>query len=99
VITLRTMTIGCLQAKLSIPEARSLKDKRMVLRSLKDRLMNKRNISVAEVEDQDLWQSAILAIVTVASEKEVVEKRLAEVSEFIRSNPQVVLLDIMVEMI
>ena len=92
------MVIGCLQAKLSIPAARSLKDKRMVLRSLKDRLMNKRNISVAEVDFQDVWKSAVLAVVTVASEKEVVEKRLAEVSEFIRSNPEIVLLDIMVEM-
>ncbi|MCS6770789.1 MAG: DUF503 domain-containing protein [Kiritimatiellae bacterium] len=93
------MTIGCLQAKLSIPEARSLKDKRMVLRSLKDRMLNKMNVSVAEVDHQDLWQSCVLAVVTVAAEKETVEQRLADVSEFIRSNPQVVLLDVMVEIL
>ncbi len=93
------MVIGCIQVKLSIPEARSLKDKRMILRSLKDRMMNKMNISVAEVGDQDLWQSCHLAAVTVAAEKAVVEKRLSEVSEHIRGNPRVVVLDIMVEMI
>ena len=93
------MVIGCLQAKLSIPAARSLKDKRMVLRSLKDRLMNKMNVSVAEVDLQDVWKSAILAVVTVAAEKETVEHRLSDVSEFIRSNPEIVLVDIMTEVL
>lgn len=86
------MVIGMLRATLSLPEAHSLKDKRMVLRSLKDRALNKMNVSVAEVAHQDLWQSATLAFVTVAAEKEVVEKRLAEVSEHLRSDPRAVLL-------
>lgn len=93
------MTIGCLQARLSIPEAQSLKDKRMVMRSLKDRMLNKMNVSVAEIDHQDLWQSSVLAVVTVAAERDVVERRLAEVSDFIRSNPQVVLIDIRVEVL
>jgi len=93
------MTIGCLQAKLSIPEAGNLKEKRMVLRSLKDRMMNKMNISVAETDLQDLWQSAKLTVVTVAAEKEVVERRLSDAADFIRSEPRVVLLDYMTEMI
>lgn len=93
------MTIGCLQAKLSIPEAGNLKEKRMVLRSLKDRMMNKMNVSVAETDLQDLWQSAKLTVVTVAAEKEVVERRLSDVADFIRSEPRVVLLDYMTEMI
>jgi uncharacterized protein YlxP (DUF503 family) len=93
------MVIGCLQAKISIPAAQSLKDKRMVLRSLKDRMMNKMNISVAEVDFQDIWKSAQLAVVTVAAEKDVVEKRLADVRDFIHSNPEIVLMDVMVEII
>jgi uncharacterized protein YlxP (DUF503 family) len=93
------MVIGCLQAKISIPAANSLKDKRMVVRSLKDRMLNKMNVSIAEVDHQDVWKSSRLAIVTVAAEKHIVEQRLAEVSDFIRSNPELVLLDIMVEMI
>ena len=87
------MVIGLLQATLSIPESHSLKDKRMVLRSLKDRALNKMNVSVAEVDQQDLWQAATLAFVTVAAEKDVVEKRLAAVSEHLRSDPRAVLLD------
>jgi hypothetical protein len=93
------MVIGCLQASLSIPAAQSLKDKRMVLRSLKDRMMNKMNISVAEVDHQDVWKSAILAVVTVAAEKAVVERRLSDVSDFIRSNPEIVLIDYRVEVL
>lgn len=71
----------------------------MVLRSLKDRMLNKMNVSVAEVDHQDVWKSCVLAVVTVAAEKHIVETRISEVSEFIRSNPEVVLLDVMVEMI
>ena len=87
------MMIGLLQAKLSIPDARSLKDKRQVLRSLKDRSVTKWNVSVAEVDNQDIWQSAVLAFVTVAAEKVVVEKRLAEIADALRSDPRYVLLD------
>lgn len=93
------MVIGCLQAKLSIPAANSLKEKRMVIRSLKDRMLNKMNVSIAEVDHQDTWKSCVLAIVTVAAEKHIVESRISEVSDFIRSNPEIVLLDILVEMI
>ncbi|MGA1192758.1 MAG: DUF503 domain-containing protein [Kiritimatiellia bacterium] len=93
------MVIGCLQAKISIPDATSLKEKRMVLRSLKDRMLNKMNVSIAEVDHQDIWKSSRLAVVTVAAEKHIVEQRIADVSDFIRANPQVVLMDIMVEMI
>lgn len=88
------MVIGLVQARLSIPDARSLKDKRMVLRSLKDRAINKMNVSVAEVDHQDVWQSAVLAFVTVAAEKDVVEKRISEISSFLRSDPRYVLIDI-----
>ena len=93
------MVIGCVQFKISIPSANSLKEKRMVLRSLKDRMLNKMNVSVAEVDHQDAWKSCALAVVTVAAEKHIVETRIAEVSAFIRSNPELVVLDMMVEMI
>jgi uncharacterized protein len=93
------MVIGCLQVSLSIPDSNSLKDKRMVLRSLKDRMLNKMNVSVAEVEHQDTWKTCGLAIVTVAAEKHIVESRFAEVLEFIRSNPMIVMIDCRTEMI
>ena len=93
------MVIGLLQATLSIPESHSLKDKRMVLRSVKDRIRNEINVSVAEVGKQDLWQSSELAFVTVAAEKDVVEKRLADVASHLRSDPRAILLDYSTELL
>ena len=93
------MTIGCLQAKLSIPDSHSLKEKRMVLKSLKDRMLNKMNVSIAETDFQDVWQTAKIAVVTVAAEKEIVERRLSDAADFIRATPELVLLDVMTEMI
>jgi len=72
------MVVGLLSVELFIPEARSLKDKRAVLRSLKDRL-KKFNVAVAEVEDQDLWQRAGLGIAAVATTGAQVDRMLASV--------------------
>ncbi len=59
------MVIGLLTLDLHFPGARSLKDKRQALRSLETKIRNRFNVSVAEVEHQDLWQRARLAVVTV----------------------------------
>ena len=93
------MVIGLVTASISIPEAHSLKDKRSVLRSLKDRVLNKMNVSVAEVGKQDAWQFSDLAFVTVAAEASVVQSRMSEISEVLRSNPRYVLLTVHTEMI
>lgn len=69
------MTIALLSVELYLPMAQSLKDKRMVLRRLKDRL-KAANVSVAEVAHQELWQRAGLAIVTVSSDGAVAERTL-----------------------
>jgi uncharacterized protein YlxP (DUF503 family) len=91
------MVIGLVTASISIPEARSLKDKRSVLRSLKDRILNKMNVSVAEVDKQDAWQFADLAFVTVAAEAEIVQSRISELSTLLRGNPRYVLLSLNTE--
>jgi uncharacterized protein YlxP (DUF503 family) len=93
------MVIGVVTATISIPEARSLKDKRSVLRSLKDRFINRMNVSVAEVGLQDVWKSAEMAFVTVAAESEVAQKRIAEISEALRSDPRYVLVGLQTEML
>lgn len=59
------MVIGLLTLDLHFPGARSLKDKRQSLRSLLDRVRNRYNVSIAEVEHQDLWQRSRLAVVAV----------------------------------
>ena len=93
------MVIGLLTARISIPEAHSLKDKRSVIRSLKDRILNRMNVSVAEVGDQDLWQFAEMAFVTVAAETSIVQSRLADLSKVLHGNPRYVLLHIETELL
>ena len=84
------MSVGLLSVDLFLPGAGSLKDKRMVLRRVKDRLRGS-NVSVAEVAHQDLWQRAELAIVAVGSEKAVVDRLLeSALSEIERIEPDVV---------
>ena len=67
--------VGLLSLELHLPGARSLKDKRMVLRSVKDRLHNL-NLAVAEVDHLELRQRARLAVVAVGLEQGVVERSL-----------------------
>ena len=69
------MTIALLSVELYLPMSQSLKDKRMVLRRLKDRL-GAFNVAVAEVAHQDLWQRAGLGIVTVATSDTGAEQTL-----------------------
>jgi uncharacterized protein len=81
------MVVALLSVELFLPGSRSLKDKRMVLRRLKDRLA-KFNVAVAEVEHQDLWQRAGLAIVTVSTSDNQADRELtAVVSEIERLEP------------
>lgn len=91
------MVIGLVQARISIPDSRSLKDKRRVLRSLRDRVLNHMNVSVAEVGQQDLWQVAELAFVTVAAEQAQTQERISGISSILQSDPRFVLLDLHTE--
>ena len=72
------MTIALLSVELYLPLSQSLKDKRMVLRRIKDRL-GALNVAVAEVAHQDLWQRAGLGVVTVASSDEAADQTIGAV--------------------
>jgi uncharacterized protein len=61
--------IGVLTLEIRIEDSHSLKDKRHVVKSLKERLRHKFNVSVAEIDYQDLWQRALVAAVTVAPDQ------------------------------
>ena len=74
------MRVAVLHVELFIPHALSLKDKRMVLRRVKDRL-GKFNVAVAEIEHQDLWQRAALGIVAISNSAEHVEQQLASAAD------------------
>jgi uncharacterized protein len=74
------VVIGLLTLELHFPGARSLKDKRQVLRSLEQRIRNRFNVSIAEVEHQDLWQRARLAVVSVNTDHAHLEATLESVA-------------------
>jgi uncharacterized protein YlxP (DUF503 family) len=71
--------IGVLTLELRIEHAHSLKEKRHVVKSLKDRLRHKFNVSVAEIDDQDLHNSAVVAAATVSSSRHFALKVLQAV--------------------
>jgi len=84
------MRVAVLHVELHIPYAQSLKDKRMVLRRLKDRLQ-KFNVAVAEVEHLDLWQRAGLGVVAISTTTLHTEQQLqAAADELDRLEPGLV---------
>ena len=73
--------VGVLTLELRIDHAHSLKEKRHVVKSLKDRLRGKFNVSVAEIDDQDLHNSAVIAAAIVSSSREFASQVLQAVEE------------------
>lgn len=93
------MIVGLCTVELFIPDGHSLKAKRQVLLSLKDRLRDKFNVSVAEVGDQDLWQKAVLGMACVANESAFVNQVLDQAVNLIRSVPMVEVVRVQIEML
>lgn len=73
--------IGVLTLEMRLDDSHSLKDKRHTVKSLKDRLRHRFNVSVAEIDYQDLWQRALVAAVTVSSDRGNAEKVLQSVEK------------------
>jgi uncharacterized protein YlxP (DUF503 family) len=79
------MTIGVCRLTLRLPENGSLKGKRQVVKSLQQRLHNKFNVSVAEVEHNDAWQIAGLAICCVSNSSAHANEVLSKALDFVHS--------------
>ena len=86
------MVIGVLHVELHVPLALSLKDKRSVVKSLKDQLRGRFNIAVAEVDVNDKWQRASLGVAAVGDDRRYVESCLQSVVEWIRAHRAVELI-------
>jgi len=76
--------VGTLKLRLVLRESHSLKDKRRVIKSLKDTLSNKFNISVAETDEQDVWQTAEIGIAAVGTDGPFVQSVLTHVVGYVR---------------
>jgi uncharacterized protein YlxP (DUF503 family) len=85
------------EVELFLPEAQSLKQKRSVLTSLKERLHNRFNVSVAEVDHNDLWQRSTLAVAVVSNAGEHADQVIDKVVRFIESDGRAQLIDFSVE--
>ncbi len=83
------MTVGIARLTLFLPEAHSLKEKRMVLRRVKDRARQKFNLAIAEVGENDVWQRALLGVAVLGSGRRFVESALDEVVRFVRGEAEV----------
>ena len=93
------MVVGVLQIELSVGDAMSLKDKRRVIKSLKDRIAHGHNVSIAEVGALDEHRRSIIGMAMVSNDKRYVEGALSKLVDFIRMVPQASLIDYQIEML
>jgi uncharacterized protein len=93
------MTVGVLQLDLSIADAMSLKDKRRVVKSVKDRLSWRFNVSVAETGALDLHRRALISVAMVANESKFVLSTLSKIVNFVQKDPIAVLDDYQIDLL
>ncbi len=93
VATPRTMFVGAAKADFHLPGVSSLKGKRAVVQSLKQRIANRFNVSVAELDHQELWQRVALGVAVISADRGVIEHVLSEVRRLCESDPRAVLLE------
>ncbi len=92
--------IGACTIKLHLPGNGSLKGKRSVLKSMTSRLRNEFNISIAEVDMHDVWQTAVIGVVCVSNRQDYAHGLLTQVVRWIeRHRPDVQLVDYEIEML
>lgn len=80
-----TQHLGILTVSIHIPHAQSLKDKRMVLKSLKDRIRSQFNVSIAELGDADKWQTAIIGTAMIGNDNRYIDSTLQNIMSFMET--------------
>lgn len=91
------MFIASLELDIHIPWAKSLKEKRMVLNSIKGKVKHRFNVGISEVDYKDLHQKSRLGIVTVAGDKNGANKVINEVLDYIYDNFEVEIINDLIE--
>jgi uncharacterized protein YlxP (DUF503 family) len=85
------MVVAILRVSLSIPHADSLKDKRRVLKSIKDRIRNGFNVSIAEIGNQDIWRNAELGVAVISEDSSYANGVLSRVQDAIHNRSDAIL--------
>ena len=93
------MLIGTLQIELYIPGTGSLKEKRFVLKSIKTKIQNSFNVSIAEVDFLDKWQRSTLGIACVANENRFIDETLSKVIRTISKDYRVEIINQLIEIL
>ncbi len=93
------MFVGLLQLDLMIPESGSLKEKRFVLKSIKTRIRNKFNVSVAEVDHLEKWQRTVLGIALVCNERKFVDKTMNQILNLVDDDADLQILEHQLEVL
>ena len=92
------LIVGACEIRLVVRGSRSLKDKRQAVRSIKDRIAELFNVSVAEVDDLENWQSIVLGVAAVANERGHVRDVLQKVVDKVKQNPHAEFVDARIEL-
>ena len=92
-----TQHLGVLSVAIHIPAAQSLKQKRFVLKSLKDKVRNKFNVSVAELDGQDKWQVSTLGFAMINNDHRYIDSCLANLKSFVEGFPSLDVCDSAIE--
>jgi len=93
------MVVGVLTFRIAIFEALSLKDKRRITKSLKDRIGNRHNVSIAEIDDLDHRQAATIGVAMISNDGRFVESALSKIVDEVRAYGTASLLDYDIELI
>lgn len=91
------MIVMSCAVQIYIGDSHSLKDKRRVLNSLKERIRNRFNAAVAEVDDHALWQRAVLGVAVVSSTVEHCDEMLTKIVNLVEGDPRAQILDYQME--
>lgn len=81
------MIVGILQLELHLPQSHSLKDKRSVLKSLRDHLRSRFNVAVAELDSNETWQRARIGVAAIGDDRPYVKELLRQVTLWARQAP------------
>jgi len=88
------MIVACLRVRLHLPGCTSLKEKRFVLKSLRDRLRNRFKVAVCEYGSQDKWQMADIGVATVTTDTRGADRALQAVVNYIEKDGRTEIVDI-----
>ncbi|MEO5364395.1 MAG: DUF503 domain-containing protein [Magnetococcus sp. DMHC-8] len=97
VIRTNMMRVAVMALRLDLPGTRSLKEKRGVVKGVLERVRNRFQVAVAEVDHQDHWQTAGLGFAAVGNDVAVLQSRLQKVAQFIETEAAGVVVDFRVE--